>query len=188
MRILPDAAPYIYDECLVNAKRSSADTLKKLLPQLFSQANDLSLVVDGIDEIAQSEHKFLLQELLHAAKATTNTKLLILSQDLPTISLQLRKLPRLSMSEEQESIKNDMALIVDSALDELQDIHQGAVAENVLADVKNRIIEKAEGRLSVTYLLETHVDKDSRNAFMGSFGSRTLEKCVKFAGSPEPIM
>ncbi|KAK6834117.1 hypothetical protein PG995_013848 [Apiospora arundinis] len=145
VRILPDAAPYIYDECLVNAKRSSADTLKKLLPQLFSQANDLSLVVDGIDEIAQSEHKFLLQELLHAAKATTNTKLLILSQDLPTISLQLRKLPRLSMSEEQESIKNDMALIVDSALDELQDIHQGAVAENVLADVKNRIIEKAEG-------------------------------------------
>ncbi|KAK8031326.1 hypothetical protein PG990_001060 [Apiospora arundinis] len=182
VRILPDAALYVYDECLANAKRPTADTLKKLLPQLFSQASDLSLVVDGVDEIAQSEHKLFLQELLHAAKATPNTKLLILSQDLATISTQLRKLRRLSMSEEQESIKSDMALIVESALNELQDIHQGAVTENILTDVKNKIIKKAEGmHLWVHLVLELLKNASNLQDFQNQLHSipSTLKEVYK---------
>lgn len=145
--MLPDAASYIYDECLANAKKPSADTLRRVLPQLSSQAKNLSLVVDGIDEIAQTEHKSLLQELLHIGKDMTDTKLLIISQDLFTISSQLRKLPRFSMSEEKQSIQNDMKIIIESALEELQDTYQGAVPESVLVDVKQKILHKADGRL-----------------------------------------
>lgn len=144
--MLPDAASYIYDECLASAEKPTADTLRRVLPQLFSQAKNLSLVVDGIDEIAPTEHKFLLQELLQTGKAMAGTKLLIISQDLPTISSQLRKLPKFSMNEEQQSIQNDMKIIIESALDELQDLHEGAVPEHVLADVKQKILHRAEGR------------------------------------------
>lgn len=142
---LPDAAPYIYDECLANAQKPTAENMKRILPQLFSQAKNLSLVIDGVDEVSHSEHKNLIKELLNIAKSQMDTKLLIVSQDLPSISSQLRRLPRLSMSEEKQSIQSDMALIVTSAMENLQKLHEGAIPQKSLDDVKNGIIDRAEG-------------------------------------------
>ncbi|KAM5375793.1 hypothetical protein ACJZ2D_005849 [Fusarium nematophilum] len=146
LRMSPDFAPYLYEECIARAQRASSGVLQKLLPPLMAQIDDVRLVVDGINEISASEHRKLISDLLRLTKTVRACKLLLISQDIPTISVQLAKQARLSMADEKENVQKDLAAIVKGSLEDLNSHHSGALGETVLEDLQSRILQKAEGR------------------------------------------
>jgi hypothetical protein len=122
-QLLPEAASYIYDEGLRKRKLPTAETLRAILSQLFIQVDDMRLVVDGLDEVAEGEHRALVKGLLRLVQDQTSARLLLVSQDIPSISRQLPKRARHSMSDKRlkEAVSKDIALIVESTMDELID-------------------------------------------------------------------
>jgi len=132
---------------VAQAKTSSANTLKQLLPRLLQHSDDLRIVIDGIDEISASVHRPLIKELLYLTRCHESTcRLLIVSQDLPSISCQLLKTPRLSLNEERKSVEKDLSMIIHARLQDIDDWHQGALGDTTILSLKNDILAKAEGR------------------------------------------
>lgn len=148
LRVSPDTAPFVYDGYVAQGKKPTNDTLMKLLPQLMVSITVLRLVVDGLDEISASEHSKVIKSLLQVTRDVPGCNLLLVSQDVPSISAQLSKYPRLSMAEEGANIKKDLAVVVKGFLEELDILHAGALGETVLDSLKIKILEKAEGMTS----------------------------------------
>ncbi|ETS82746.1 hypothetical protein PFICI_04622 [Pestalotiopsis fici W106-1] len=145
IRMAPDLVPYVYDECLVKAQRCSSDVLKRIMPQLFSRFDDVNLVVDGIDELPSSEHKSIITALLQLSKSCSGVKLLLVSQDLPTIADYLSKKPTLCLREEAEATHKDHAIMVEGSLKELNEKRRGAIGGVLMEKLKNEILDKSEG-------------------------------------------
>ncbi|KAF7535698.1 hypothetical protein G7054_g5180 [Neopestalotiopsis clavispora] len=137
--------PYVYDECLGKAQRPSSDVMKRILPQLVSRFQDIQVIVDGIDEVPQSEHRHLIKNLLLLPTTCTGLRLLLVSQDLPSISAPLSKKPRLCLSEEAEATRKDHAMMVKGSLQELNDDQDGTIPDEVMEKLKNDILNKSEG-------------------------------------------
>ncbi|KAK8109245.1 hypothetical protein PG984_015046 [Apiospora sp. TS-2023a] len=145
LHIVPDAVPYIYNEYVGKPQPPSGQTLKRILHNLFSLAGDLRLVIDGIDEISPSEHQILLKDLLQLTKAAPNLKLIVVSQDISTISKPLFKQNKLRMSDERCSIEKDLSLIVRDSLEEIAGFHGDQIGKDVLGQLESDILKKAEG-------------------------------------------
>ncbi|KAK6855680.1 hypothetical protein PG995_007831 [Apiospora arundinis] len=143
--MVPDAVPYIYDEYVGKARPSTGDTLKNILQNMFSLTKELRLVIDGIDEVASSEHRKLLRDLLQLTKSTPNLKLLLVSQDISTISVHLAKHSKITMSEERSSIEKDLGLIVRDSLEEIAGLHGDQIGKEVMSQLESSILTKAEG-------------------------------------------
>ncbi|KAF9771627.1 hypothetical protein IL306_010728 [Fusarium sp. DS 682] len=146
LRLSPDTAPFVYEESIAHGKKPTTDILKKLLPRLIGNMSDVRLVVDGLDEISTSEHRKLITDLLRVIKDAPGCKMLLISQDVPSISVQLSKHTRLSMAEEGVNTQKDLAVVVNGFLRDLDSQHDGALGETVLQDLQNDILQKAEGR------------------------------------------
>ncbi|KAM0247555.1 hypothetical protein ACHAP5_004005 [Fusarium lateritium] len=146
LRLSPDTAPFVYEEYIAHGKKPTNDTLTKLLPRLISNISDLRLVVDGLDEISTAEHRKLITDLLRVIKDAPGCKLLLISQDVPSISVQLSKHPRLSMAEESANTEKDLAVVVNGFLRDLDSQHDGALGETVLRGLQSDILQKAEGK------------------------------------------
>ncbi|KAI0123226.1 hypothetical protein BJ170DRAFT_641233 [Xylariales sp. AK1849] len=144
IRMAPDLVPYVYDECLVKVQRCSSDVLKRIMPQLFVRFDDVNLVVDGIDELPSSEHKSLITALLQLSKSFSGLKLLLVSQDLPTIADHLSKKPTLCLREEAEATRKDHAIMVEGSLKELNEKRRGAIGGVLMEKLKNEILDKSE--------------------------------------------
>ncbi|KAK7908998.1 hypothetical protein PG985_014876 [Apiospora marii] len=145
LRLVPDAVSYVYNEYVGKSRRPTSETLKPMLGNIFSLSGDIRLVVDGIDEIAPSEHRNLLKTLLDLTKSTQNLKLLLVSQDIPTIAQRLSKQSKLRMSEEKGSIEKDMGLIIRDKLEDITELYGDQIAEDVITKLESDILKKAEG-------------------------------------------
>lgn len=168
--MIPEAASYVYDEGLRKRKTPAAETLKNLLSQLFAQVDDMRLVVDGLDEVAESEHKTLVKGLLYLVESQSSTRLLLVSQDLPSISRQLVKRPSFSMNSEtiRENVGKDIDLIVQSSLFEIlsdmteddivviRDEERQALATTISDKAKGETVMRDSHRIAV---FETHSSK-----------------------------
>ncbi|KAI0537717.1 hypothetical protein GGR58DRAFT_470502 [Xylaria digitata] len=154
VRMSKDYVPYIYEEYVCQAKTSSANVLKRLLPELIQYYDDLRIIIDGVDEVSASVHQLLIKELLSLARhREARCRLLIVSQDLPSISSQLLRIPRLSLNEERESIEKDLSLIIHSRLQDINDLHQGALGAATILSITNDILAKAEGMFLWVHLI-----------------------------------
>jgi Cdc6-like AAA superfamily ATPase len=149
IRMAPDLVPYVYDECLGKAHRASSDVLRRIIPQLFARFDDVNLIVDGIDEIPSSEHRSLIITLLQLSKSCSGLKLLLVSQDLSTISTHLSKKPTLCLREEAEATREDHAIMVEGSLKELNDDRHGAIGDALMEKLKKDILDKSEGSFSI---------------------------------------
>ncbi|KAF4457141.1 NACHT domain-containing protein [Fusarium austroafricanum] len=149
----PDAAPFVYGEYIANGKKPTTDILKKLLPQLIADINDIRLIVDGLDEISSSEHRKLIIDLLRITKDAPHCKMLLVSQDVPSISVQLSKHARFSMVEESANTRSDLAVVLSVFLKELDSQHDGALGEMVLQSLRDDILQKAEGMFLWVHLV-----------------------------------
>ncbi|KAM6529652.1 hypothetical protein FALCPG4_007781, partial [Fusarium falciforme] len=152
-RMSPDFAPFLYEECIAKAQRPSTDVLQKLLPHLLAQIDDVRLVVDGLDEISASEHRQLISDLLRLTKSIPECKLLLISQDIPSISVQLSKQARFSMADEQANVRKDLAAIVEGSLTELKSRHLDALGAEALRNLQSEILQKAEGMFLWVHLV-----------------------------------
>ncbi|KAK8057086.1 hypothetical protein PG996_011023 [Apiospora saccharicola] len=146
LSLVPEAVPYIFAEYVGKARPSTGDSLRKVLQNIFSLITELRLVIDGIDEVTPSEHRNLLRDLLQLTKSAPNLKLLLVSQDISTISLHLAKQKSITMSEERSSIEKDLGLIVRDSLDEIAELHGGQIGEDVISTLESNILTKAEGK------------------------------------------
>lgn len=144
----PDLAPFIYDGYAAKGRSPTTVTLREILVTILQELDFVRLIVDGVDEIPSTEHRRLLKEL-HTVTNTAGAscKLLISSQDLPTIrpSLTGKISDHLFLGDENQAIKKDMATVVDASLDNLGDVLGVALDVSERMSLRNRILGKAEG-------------------------------------------
>ncbi|RGP62626.1 nacht domain-containing protein [Fusarium sporotrichioides] len=153
LRLSPDTAPFVYEEYIAHGKKPTNDTLTKLLPRLISNIKDLRLLVDGLDEIPTSEHRKLITDLLRVVKEAPGCKILLISQDIPSISVHLSKHTRLSMAEEGDNTEKDLAVVVSGFLRDLDSQHDGALGKTVLDGLQSDILKKAKGMFLWVHLV-----------------------------------
>ncbi|KAK1542602.1 NACHT domain-containing protein [Colletotrichum paranaense] len=143
--IIPETASFMYKECVVSGKSPSTSFLKELIPKLFNFFDDLRLIIDGIDEIVSSEHGELIKTLTKLAETQENFRLLISSQDIPSIARNLKGRPTLIVGKQSASVCKDIGLIVSNRLETIREGLDGHVPQSVFTDIRETILKRAEG-------------------------------------------
>ncbi|KAK3989022.1 hypothetical protein QBC44DRAFT_359506 [Cladorrhinum sp. PSN332] len=167
VRLNNDMVPLLYDEYLAKAQPSSATVLRRLLAEILPDFEEVRLVVDGVDELPTSEHKPIIKDLLDLVKRSNGTlKLLVSSQDLPSIRPWLEKKPALPLSHEQNLIMRDIGLLVQSSMEDLDESFGGALPDQLREDLVSKILAKADGNIHYNSHAYNIIDK-SANRIQG---------------------
>lgn len=143
----PDIVSYLHDEFVGKGQKPTTDVLNKLLPSLLLLIPDIQIIIDGIDEVSPSEHRKLISDLMRLAKTTSECKLLLISQEIPSISRQLSKQIKLRMADEQANIQKDLSAIIYGSLRDIDSQHDGALGEDIIKTLQDEILLKAEGNI-----------------------------------------
>ncbi len=145
LRPVPELISFFYDEYLRKDLPPSAAFLKDALSKILNNFEFVRLVVDGIDELPPREHKTLIKDLVDLTKSAGDScKLLVCSQDLPSISPILSRNLKLCLSDEKDSVQRDVRTIVVQALKGLNDTLDG-LEEELLESITKKITNKSEG-------------------------------------------
>ncbi|KAK8112151.1 uncharacterized protein PG998_008608 [Apiospora kogelbergensis] len=115
--------------------------------------SEMRLVIDGIDEVAPSEHRNLFRDLLQLTKSSPTLNVLLVSQDIPTIARQLSKQKELKMNEERKSIDKDLGLIVKDSLEDIVQMYGNQITEEDVQKLQTKILEKANGMYLWVHLI-----------------------------------
>ena len=130
--------------------------LKDALAKILAEFDDIRLIVDGIDELPESEHKTLVNELINLTKASDNScKLLISSQDRPRIRALLSKKCTLFLRDVKSEIEKDVELIVTNSLEDLDQNIGIVIAPHVIEELRNKILQKSEGEVIPIFLFSS---------------------------------
>ncbi|KXH58631.1 NACHT domain-containing protein [Colletotrichum salicis] len=143
--LAPETASFMHKECVISGETPSSSFLKETISKLFSFFEDLRLVIDGIDEIGSSEHGELIKTLTKLAETQNNFRLLVSSQDIPSIARNLKGRPTLMVGKQSPSVCKDIGLIVSSRLEAINEGLDGCVPETVLTEIRETILKRAEG-------------------------------------------
>ncbi len=83
--------PLLHDVYLSNYRRlvSDRDFLRDLLGNLLQNSGATAIVIDGLDEIEESERSYLIRGLLRLTRSGGNVKLFISSRPEPNIAKEL---------------------------------------------------------------------------------------------------
>jgi hypothetical protein len=145
----PDLAPFIYDDYAAKGRSPTTKVLKEIIVKIIQELNFVRLIVDGVDEMPSTEHRRLLRELYEVTNAAgTSCKLLISSQDLPTIRpfLSGKISDHLFLGDEKQEIGKDMAIVVDASLDNLGEVLGVTLNTSERTSLRTQILDKAEGQ------------------------------------------
>ncbi|KAK4164640.1 hypothetical protein QBC43DRAFT_45733 [Cladorrhinum sp. PSN259] len=154
VRLSSDMVPLLYDKYLAKAQTSSASVLKGLLAEVLPNFEEIRLVVDGVDELPATEHKSVIKDLLELAKkANGSLKILISSQDLPSIRPWLGAKPTLPLSHERDFIMRDIQILVQSSMEDLDESFGGGLPEQLRDELTSQILEKADGMILWVHLV-----------------------------------
>ncbi|KAF5724312.1 NACHT domain-containing protein [Fusarium mundagurra] len=149
----PELASFIYDECIATGSKPSITCLKQLTSKLLAAFQDIRIIIDGIDEVDNTRHRDLIKTLASISEAQDNCKLIFSSQDVPSIRVHLKKKPALCMADQSTYVAKDLDIIVSASLEELNDRHDGVIPDQVLAGVKEAILERAQGMFLWVFLV-----------------------------------
>ncbi|GAW11336.1 hypothetical protein ANO14919_006800 [Xylariales sp. No.14919] len=111
------------------------------------------IVIDGLDECAQEEQKYIVEDLLQLVSVNSkggNCKLLISSRDVPKISRAVRKKKRnvgmISLSNERASLDHTIQSFVENRLRDIVNERESfQIGEKAIEDIVNIMINKADG-------------------------------------------
>ncbi|KAK1459054.1 NACHT domain-containing protein [Colletotrichum melonis] len=151
--LVPETASFMYKECVVSGKTPSTSFLKEFIPKLFSFFEDLRLIIDGIDEIGSSEHGELIKTLAKLAETRENFRLLVSSQDIPSIARNLKGRPTLIVGKQSASVCKDIGLIVSNRLEAIHEGLDGCVPQSVFTEIRETILQRAEGMFLWVHLV-----------------------------------
>lgn len=141
--------PFLYEEYVAKGLSPVAKVLKPALIAIFKSTDVVRLIVDGLDEIEATEHKPVLRELKRLTEFCGETcKLLVASQDIPSIRSMLGKGPQIFLGDENErqAVEADMCVVVDATLTELDESLGGALDTPQKAALRASILSNAEGK------------------------------------------
>lgn len=139
--------PFLYEEYVAKGLSPVAKVLKPALIAVSKSTDMVRLIVDGLDEIEATEHKPVLRELKGLTELCGEScKLLVASQDIPSIRSMLGKVPQIFLGDEREAIETDMRIVVDATLTELDESLQGALDGAQKATLRASILSNAEGK------------------------------------------
>ncbi|KAJ3530677.1 hypothetical protein NM208_g8843 [Fusarium decemcellulare] len=151
----PELASFMYDECVAAGRTPSISYLKTIVPKLIAAFNNTHIIIDGIDEVDYSQHAELIKTFSSLAEGHDNFRVMFSSQDISSIRSVLKKKPKLFIGDKSksESIAKDLSLIVATSLQDLNDRHGGGISDQVLAEVRKSILDRAEGMFLWVYLV-----------------------------------
>jgi hypothetical protein len=187
MRIAPGTISFFYDELLAKRQTPSASVLKEALTKILAEFNDVCLLVDGTDELPESEHKAIISHLIQLTKASNSScKLLVLSQDRPSIrphiSQKRGQNSLLFLGDEKSAIEKDVDIIVKNSLEDLNQNVGNAISPPLIEELQRKIRQKSEGeksRLSFFSFEPNKLRPPSRHASLGSLGSASTRVISK---------
>lgn len=153
MQFAPETIPFLYDEYLAKGRQPSASILKGALAEISREFEDIRVLVDGIDELPTGEHRTLIKELKQLAKASNDTcRLLISSQDVPSIRPLLPKKGALFLGDEKGAVEKDVEIIVRNALEDLDESVGMAIPTPLMEELRGKIVNKSEGKPVLVFL------------------------------------
>ncbi|KAI1291072.1 hypothetical protein F5Y03DRAFT_377684 [Xylaria venustula] len=187
VRMSSEFVPFVYNDYVSKGRKVVPSTLKEILTQLLAHFEDVRLVLDGIDELPQGEHRTLIKTICEVTDSNPTCKTLIVSQDIPTIATSLSKKQRMCISEEENCIRRDMDMVVDGSLREINNMHEGFIEEPILQDLKGKILEKAKGMFLwvrlVLDLLESAISVQDLRLQLDSLPRDLVEVYEKILGN-----
>lgn len=155
-----DIVPFLYEEYVAKGLSPVTKVLKLALIAVSKSADMVRLIVDGLDEIEATEHKPVLRELKLLTELCGETcKLLVASQDIPSIRSLLGRTPQIFLGDEMKSIELDMRVVVDARLTELDEGLNGALEGAQKESLRISILSNAGGE----YCLQCYQGNGSTN-------------------------
>jgi hypothetical protein len=129
---------------------TSVAQLRKILPILLSSLQSVRIVVDGLDEYEDKDHKPILAELLALAKCNKSDgtrKLLISSRDAVRIARVLLRRSNIDLSSERAAIASAIQGFVRSSVSDLHlNLDQEQVHGAAMAAIERTLVLKANGK------------------------------------------
>lgn len=144
--------PFLYDEYVAKGLSPVAKVLRLALIAVSKSADVVRFIIDGLDEIDATEHKRVLRELRRLTEFCGETcKLLVASQDIPSIRSMLGKTPQIFLGapDERKAIEMDMRVVVEATLTELDEGLDWALTRDQKAVLQGSILSSAEGECCV---------------------------------------
>ena len=131
---------WIYDELINRGVKPSMAALRKVLKNLHRSST--RIVVDGLDELDEKDHKAVITELSRLVKAVEPfCKVLVSSRDGREINRELRQKPCLSLNDESENIGSSIRQFVTCQLEQFKSNFR----EDLLTEAGLSITRKAGG-------------------------------------------
>lgn len=143
--LAPAASSFMYDECVATGKPSSVAFLKTLVPRLLTSFDDIRILIDGLDEVDQSGHGELVKTMIKMVDNHDTCKLLISSQDIPSIRIRLKATPSIFLGSQAEHVAKDIKLIVERRLEDIKDTFGLQNSQDLFDQLEKTILNRAEG-------------------------------------------
>ncbi|KAH8803560.1 hypothetical protein F5884DRAFT_904077 [Xylogone sp. PMI_703] len=164
-----DLVAHVYQEFVVEKKAPKVPALEKLLQLLFksmscgtSQAEYIWIILDGLDECEMERQARVVSLMNQIASQSTSGgavyKVLISSRTSPVLSHSLRKVQRVSLSDEKEHVETAIRQYASQRLHSFeQKFRQLHIGPNEMDDIQGEIAKRADGmflyaRLVLDYL------------------------------------
>jgi Cdc6-like AAA superfamily ATPase len=146
----PDLVPYILDEYVSRGVPASGSQLRKMIPKLLMGFSCLRIIVDGLDEIEESQQRQVLSDLIDFATNPLGPgsycKILIASRDATVISRFLSQRTVLSLGDDLQAFQAAVQPYVHHELSELRKSLSDIEVEQTTMDViEHRLVEKSNG-------------------------------------------
>ncbi|PVH83786.1 hypothetical protein DL98DRAFT_652239 [Cadophora sp. DSE1049] len=146
----PDLVPYILDEYVSRGVPASGSQLRKMIPKLLMGFSCLRIIIDGLDEIDESQQRQVLSDLTdfatHPLGPGSSCKMLIASRDVTLISRFLSQKTVLSLGDDLIAFQVAVQPYVHHELSQLRKSLSDIEVEQTTMDViEHRLVEKSNG-------------------------------------------
>lgn len=155
----PDLIAVAYTDYVEKHSEPSVKVLKWMLAGaadksgLLSDASPCRIIIDGVDECAPKDQRYIIEDLLHLISVnspTKNCKLLVCSRNLPDIAKLLQKKAKaantIQLSDERGYINHTIEKLARAQLSEIALEKQTFELSNTsVSELCHVMVEKADG-------------------------------------------
>jgi hypothetical protein len=128
--------------------------LDELIPELLNTLEMTRIVIDGLDECAESDQKEILKHFRRLfALPGTRCKILFSSRNCPNIRAVLANVPTVSLSERKGKVEKDIKLFIRQSLSDLRKSWNASLID----DIEQKMLGKAAGKMLLLCLTNSYL-------------------------------